>query len=168
LIADYRIEPAILLLTIFKKLVRPGIKNIVTNDRVTRHLADHLQGRITRPTWRRLLAPAVDFGWLAEIEKDLALVMEPRSKLDRLVFTPRLMEAGLALMAEAQGFANSDLTRARGMRNGLMIALLALCPIRIKNFAALQIGRTFKETNGGWWIALPGIRTKSHRPDERS
>ena len=32
-----------------------------------------------------LLAPTVDFSWLAEIEKDLALVMEPRSKFDRLV-----------------------------------------------------------------------------------
>ncbi len=37
-----------------------------------------------------LLAPTADFSWLAEIEKDLALVMEPRSKFDRLVFTERL------------------------------------------------------------------------------
>jgi integrase len=114
-----------------------------------------------------LLAPAFDFAWLAEIEKDLALAMEPRSKFDRLVFTQRLVEAGLTLVAEAQGFANSGLTRAQGVRNGLMIALLALCPIRIKNFAALEIGRTFKEVHGGWWIALPGVSTKSHRPDER-
>ena len=42
-----------------------------------------------------LIAPAADFSWLAEIEKDLALVMQPRSKLDRLVFTERLVEAGL-------------------------------------------------------------------------
>ena len=34
-----------------------------------------------------LLAPASDFSWLTEIEKDLALVMEPRSKFDRVVFT---------------------------------------------------------------------------------
>ena len=49
-----------------------------------------------------LLAPMSDFSWLAEIEKDLALVMEPRSKFDRLVFTGRLVEAGLTLVAEAQ------------------------------------------------------------------
>ena len=48
-----------------------------------------------------------------------------------------------------------------------MIALLALCPIRLKNFAALEIGQTFKEVHQRWWIALPGISTKSHRPDER-
>ena len=49
-----------------------------------------------------LLAPTTDFSWLAEIEKDLALVMEPRSKFDRLVFTERLVEAGLTLVAEAE------------------------------------------------------------------
>jgi integrase len=114
-----------------------------------------------------LLAPSADFSWLAEIEKDLALVMEPRSKFDRLVFTERLVEAGLTLVAEAGTFAHGDLARARGVRNGLMIALLALCPIRLKNFAILEIGRTFKEVHGTWWIALPGINTKSRRPDER-
>jgi hypothetical protein len=48
-----------------------------------------------------------------------------------------------------------------------MVALLALCPIRLKNFAALEIGQTFKEVHGRWWIALPGNLTKSGRPDER-
>jgi len=114
-----------------------------------------------------LLAPTIDFSWLAEIEKDLALVMQPRSKFSRLVFTGRLVEAGLTLVAEAQEFAANDLARARGVRNGLMIALLALCPIRLKNFAALEIGQTFKEVHGHWWIALPGFATKSRRPDER-
>jgi integrase len=114
-----------------------------------------------------LLAPTADFSWLAEIEKDLALEMEPRSKFDRLVVTGRLVEAGLTLVAEAQEFATTDLARARGVRNGLMVALLALCPIRLKNFAALEIGQTFKDIHGSWWIALPGNMTKTGRPDER-
>jgi integrase len=114
-----------------------------------------------------LLAPTADFSWLAEIEKDLALVMEPRSKFDRLVLTGRLVEAGLTLVTEARAFANTDRARARGVRNGFMIVLLALCPIRLKNFAALEIGQTFKEVHGNWWIALPSIATKSRRPDER-
>jgi hypothetical protein len=100
-----------------------------------------------------LLAPTIDFSWLAEIERDLALVMEPRSKFDRLVLTERLVKAGLTLVAEAQGFAKNDFARARGVRNGVMIALLAVCPIRLKNFAALAIGHTFKEIHGSWWIA---------------
>ena len=94
-------------------------------------------------------------------------MMEPRSKFDRLVFTGRLVEAGLILVSEAQQFAKNDLARARGVRNGVMIALLALCPIRLKNFADLEIGHTFKEVQASWWIALPSVSTKSRRPDER-
>jgi len=115
----------------------------------------------------QLLAPTFDFSWMAEIEKDLALEMEPRSKFDRLVLTGRLVEAGLTLVAEAQEFATTDLARARSVRNGFLVALLALCPIRLKNFADLEIGHTFKEIDGSWWIALPRHLTKSRRPDER-
>jgi integrase len=114
-----------------------------------------------------LIAPNADFSWLAEIEKDLALVMEPRSKFDRLVLAGRLVEAGLTLVAEAQRFATTDFGRARGVRNGLLIAVLAFCPIRIKNYAALEIGKTFKEIDGSWWITLPRNTTKTRRPDER-
>jgi integrase len=114
-----------------------------------------------------LMAPTSDFTWLAEIEKDLALVMVPRSKFDRLVFTDRLVDAGLTLVAEAHTFTKNDLARARASRNGLMIALLALCPIRVKNFATLEIGRTFKEIHGSWWIVLPSISMKSRRAEER-
>src|SRR5262249_16846459 len=36
------------------------------------------------------LAPNADFGWLSEIEKDLALVSIPKDKTDRLVLADRL------------------------------------------------------------------------------
>lgn len=114
-----------------------------------------------------LLTPRTDYFWLAEIEKDLALVMEPRTKFDRLVFTERLVEAGLTLIEEAQRYAKNDVDRARRIRNGLIISLLALLPIRIKNFAALEIGRTFKQVQDSWWIALPTLSTKTKRLDER-
>ena len=93
--------------------------------------------------------------------------MEPRSKLDRLVFTERLVEAGLTLIAESRGFATNDLIRARGVRNGLMIALLALCPVRLMNYAMLEIGQTFNQVHGRWWITLPRTSRKSRRADER-
>lgn len=47
------------------------------------------------------------------------------------------------------------------------IALLALCPIRLKNFVALEIGRTFVDVNDKWWIVLPATETKEGRADER-
>jgi site-specific recombinase XerD len=115
----------------------------------------------------KLLDPKADFSWLAEIEKDLALVMVPRSKFERLVLSDRLVEAGLTLVAEAESYAKSAFERAKGIRNGLMIALLAACPSRVKNFADLEIGVTFKEVDGGWWISLPFKSTKTKGSEER-
>ena len=117
----------------------------------------------------QLIAPDRDFNWLIEIEKDLALVMQPRSKLDRLVSTEILIEAGMTLMQEAETAKHrSPVARARQFRDGLMVALLAACPIRLKNFAMLEIGRTFMPVNGSWWIVLPASETKECRADERA
>jgi integrase len=115
----------------------------------------------------QLLSPGTDFDWLAEIEKDLALVMEPRSKLDRLVMAEELVEAGLTLIMEAKNQTRAKFARARSIRNGLMIALLAHCPNRLKNYAALEIGKTFRQIKGRWWITLPGRKTKMGSPEER-
>ena len=149
----------------------------VTPERVERYILE-LKSRVSSVTaygsiykLRRiaqLLRPSRDFVWLTEIEKDLALVMQPRSKFDRLVWTEVLVEAGITLMAEADTAVNlSSLARARQYRDGLMVALLALCPIRLKNFAALEIGRTFKHVKTSWWIVLSASETKEGRPDER-
>ena len=116
----------------------------------------------------QLLSPKTDFTWLTEIEKDLELLQEPRSKLNRFVYTERIVKAGLTLVVEAKEFTSAEFKRARGIRNGLMLALLALNPIRRKNFAALEIGTTFKQIEGRWWICLPAKSTKSRRrPEER-
>jgi len=105
----------------------------VTPDRVDRFLAE-LQARVGSVTvygsiyklrrMAELLVPGQDFTWLTEIEKDLALVMQPRSKFDRLVYSNVLLEAGMTLMAEAESATHrSALARARQFRNGLMVAL---------------------------------------------
>jgi hypothetical protein len=75
--------------------------------------------------------------------------MRPRSKFDRLV----LSEAGLTVINEAETApALSDLARARWARNGLMVALLAFCPVRLKNFAALEVGRSFVQVKQNWFL----------------
>ena len=116
----------------------------------------------------QLLAPGVNVAWLIELEKDLALVMVPRSKYDRLVLTHVLIDAGLILIEEARSSSHlSNLKRAQLHRNGLMVAMLAHHPIRLKNFAALEIGRTFLNISDRWWIVLSADDTKERRPDER-
>jgi integrase len=115
----------------------------------------------------QLIAPDRDIDWLIGIERELFSEKRPRSKWDRTVYTEVLVEAGLTLMAEAEMSKRPGLTRARMFRNGLMIALLAYCPIRRKNFAALEIGRSFVNIDGIWWIVLTAAETKEKREDER-
>jgi integrase len=150
---------------------------LVTPENVEAYIAE-LQGRRVRSVtvWNcvyklrraaELMCPTRELGWLAEIEKDLALVAQPRSKLDRLVFSHRLAEAGLRLIGEAHSIEDR-FRRSVGIRNGLMLTVLALCPMRLKNFAGLELGSTFKNIEGSWWITVPKSQTKAKRtPEER-
>ena len=150
----------------------------VTPERVERYKAE-LLARVSSVTTygsiyklrrtSQLLAPDRDLGWLKELENDLALVMEPRSKLDRLVYTHVLADAAIRFMEEVHRSPQTDrLARARRFRNGLMVAVVAIHLIRLKNLVQLAIGTSFKEINRTWWICLSAEDTKEARPDERS
>jgi integrase len=148
----------------------------VTPENVEAYVAE-LKGRVSSVTvygsiqklrrFVQLIAPDRDLGWLIEIERELYSEQRPRSKWDRVVTTDILVDAGRTLIAEAEITKRPMLSRARMFRNGLMVALLAYCPIRLKNFAALEIGRSFVNLDGRWWIALTAAETKEKRADER-
>jgi len=53
------------------------------------------------------------------------------------------------------------------VRDGLIIALLALCPIRLRNLAELRIGQQIRRIGDVWWIILKAAETKTGRHDER-
>jgi integrase len=148
----------------------------VTPDNVEAYVAE-LKSRVSSVTvyggvqklrrFIQLVAPDRDLDWLIEIERQLFSEMRPRSKWDRVVFANILVDAGLTLMADAEMAKQPKLTCARMFRNGLMIPLLAYCPVRLKNYAALEIGRSFVNVDGIWWIVLTAAETKEKRPDER-
>ena len=92
----------------------------------------------------------------------------PKPRFDRIVTSERLVEAGLGLIRSAR--ENPRLRtyrRATLIRNGLMVALLALAPIRLKNFVGLTLGTSFKRIGDRWWIVLGRHETKSGAADER-
>jgi len=136
-----------------------------------------------RPLWRsvtlaqsvyklrrmaEILAPDADFAWLVAIEQDLAFVAQPQARFDRTVTTEVLVEAGLTLVREAEHATHQRaIWRAAQGRNGLMVALMALHPIRLKNFAALELGTSLVRIADDWWIVLSAADTKAGRPDER-
>lgn len=115
-----------------------------------------------------ILATVRDFGWLREIERDLNFAARPRAKHHRIVPSTRLLAIGIELIERGEATTSlTDLTRARLVRNGLMVALLALCPIRLRNFSSLRLDHQIRRINGTWWIILKGAETKSGKPDER-
>jgi integrase len=148
-------------------LVRPdSIAVFITElqDRVSSVTVSRTIYKVRRAA--ECIAPSCNFAWLAEIGKDLVLLERPKDGFDRDVLPERLVEAGLTLIGEADADIHRlPLGRALLVRNGLMVALLALCPIRLKNFAALEIENTFVRIEGAWWIVLRD--TKSGRPDHR-
>lgn len=115
-----------------------------------------------------LLDPDFDSAWLREIEQELAWDMRPAPKFDRIVDSDRITEAGERLMRRADDSPHlPPCRRAKLYRDGLMLALLAVCPIRLKNFAALTIGTSLRKVQDCWFITLAATDTKTGRADER-
>jgi site-specific recombinase XerD len=139
---------------------------------------EELKGRVSSVTvygsiqklrrFTQFVAPHHNVQWLIEIERELFSAMRPKSKWSRVVLAEIIIEAGLTLIAEAEAAKKRPrLTRARMVRDGLMIALLAHYPIRLKNYAALSIGRSLIKVDKVWWIKLTAAETKEKKPDER-
>ena len=148
---------------------------LVAPDAIGAFIAE-LQDRVSSVTVSRTIykvrraaeciAPHRNFAWLAEVGKDLALLERPKDKFDRVVLTERLVEVSLVSFWKIDFDAEArPLGRALAARNALMVALLASCPVRLKNFTALEIGGSFGKIGETWWKFLK--ETKSRRPDHR-
>jgi integrase len=113
------------------------------------------------------LAPSADFKWLSIIAGDLKSeggLVKQRPVID----ASELVIAGLALVEEYSARESPMVVEtALNIRNGLMVALLASCPIRAKNLTGLTLGGSFRFSDSCWWINLQGSETKSGRPDMR-
>jgi len=118
---------------------------------------------IAKQAWR----PSASW-LLREIEGDLRYEARPRHKHNRIVDSDRLLALGLDLIKRGETAKElTDLRRARLVRDGLMIALLSLCPIRLRNLHSLRLEKQIRRIDGSWWIILESSETKSGRPDER-
>jgi len=104
----------------------------------------------------RILTPHLPndhWDWLGNAYKNLRSDSHPsRNKIARLKHADQLEGLGLELMAKAEAAPNRDyrakvgvteLQRAQMHRDGLICALLARRPFRIKNFYSLTIGTNF-------------------------
>jgi integrase/recombinase XerD len=83
-----------------------------------------------------------------------------------VITSVQLLGVGQQLMDESQPGLSTPLTMTDAVRyrDGLMIALLALVPLRRKNIAAIEIGRHLVQEGNGWFIIFPREETKTGTP----
>ena len=79
----------------------------------------------------------------------------PRSKAARIVMSSRLSALGTKLMKEAIG-PDGEMTSAVGYRDGLMIALLALRPVRLRTFSLMRVGTHLRQVGEEWRMVFDG------------
>jgi hypothetical protein len=112
----------------------------------------------------RTMAPEEDWDWLAQLYRALRSQVRPvRDKASRLRSIEELVTLGERKMDEAESAPGwSARRRAVLYRDGLMIAVLAYRPVRLKNFAGMRLGRHLTKVGGCWQILFAADETKSH------
>ncbi len=114
----------------------------------------------------KLMAPEGDWGWLRNAINRLRRQARPRTdKAAKVHSSVRLVEAGFQMMAEAP-HGTSPILRATRFRDGLMVALLALRPLRLRNLAMIEIDRHLVQQNDAWWLLFQAEETKTGQPIE--
>lgn len=114
-----------------------------------------------------VIAPKADRSPLQTAIGQFAVTGDQQHKRVRLQDPSDLAQLGHQLMAEAEmGLRPHPRMDAALFRDGLQIALLALRPMRRKNFAALRIGKQLVQGAAGWWLVVGRDETKTKQPIE--
>ena len=113
--------------------------------------------------------PEVDWQWVNDLQARYHRMAEPsRNKAARIVPQQELLRLGCELMRQAETLPLSANMTAGPMhpallyRDGLLIALLAMRPLRQRNMLGLQIGHSLRRDGEGWEIRIPAQESKTH------
>jgi len=109
----------------------------------------------------KALAPTSDWAWLAKIQYRWAREARPRERRHRMVDPRRLLELGFRLMDSASDAELAPRERARQFRDGLLIALLVVVPLRRRSLTALQLDKQVRRIGNGFRITLAPEDTKA-------
>jgi integrase/recombinase XerD len=109
------------------------------------------------------LMPNHNWDWLRQIANRLHLTVRPRPYLEtQLVPIQELYQTGLSLIEQSQ---SSKPRRPSCIhvdyRDGLMIALLASMPVRLQNFANIEIGRHLLKSPEGYSLIFSEDEVKN-------
>jgi integrase/recombinase XerD len=123
---------------------------------------DNLRGSL------KLICPDTEWSWLLTITRRIAATAPRKAAKYHLVTSDRLYGLGIDLMNHAVDDSDAAQrvrkTHAFQYRDGLIIAFLALIPLRRRTLAALRIGRHLVKVGDLWELDIPAGDTKTRRP----
>ncbi|HEY1432888.1 MAG TPA: tyrosine-type recombinase/integrase, partial [Stellaceae bacterium] len=144
----------------------------ITPARVRAYIPDLERHNATQTVLNRLqelyavalvMDPDRDWSWIHRFHSHVRTRHRPaRPKRARLVPVWDLFNLGLSLMASAEQ-ETTPCKRAMVFRDGLIIALLALRPLRLRNLAGLVLDSTLVLRGNRWWIQIPASETKTKK-----
>jgi integrase/recombinase XerD len=153
---------------------RPGVR--VTPDFVIDYVS-HLRERLAPVSvvmvlealhgMIRIFEPTSDWSWLRQVAARLKASARPvRDKRQRCVPLGDLANYGVDLMIAAEDTPRPPTRKAIHYRDGMMIALLASRPIRMRNLLQIQIGTNLLCRDHRFWLKFEADETKTGRPIE--
>jgi integrase/recombinase XerD len=118
-----------------------------------------------------LKAMAPDADWAAHTRQKNRLSQaagrgDPKRKQGRILSSQVLLRGTLGYAAKSDDHALTPLARAKYQRDGAMVALLAVMPMRHYALTALRIGHSLLVTATTITVSLPRELTKNGRPWE--
>ena len=147
-------------------------------DRVTReavrayhqHLAT-LVAPITRlsmlvglKVMMQAMAPDRSWRWLQDVCNRIQITARPsKDKRSRMRPTAEIVAAALREL-KSLPCPVTTIKQALAYRDAFMLALMAARPLRVKNFAGLELGRHLTRTEHNWLITIPAAETKTKQP----
>jgi integrase/recombinase XerD len=114
----------------------------------------------------KLIAPTTDWAWLKSIKSRLGYRAWPEDRFDRLVPPVQTLNFGIELMdAALQLPISCRKEREIQYRDGLLLVLESLWPIRRRSLAALTVSGHFEFDDAGVNILLHPVNTKAKRAE---
>jgi integrase len=118
----------------------------------------------------RCICPSENWSWLLAISNRIRAKAKRKPEKHHLVTSETLYALGIKLMdrivISTDAGKSISVTDAMHYRNGLLIALLALVPLRRRTLAALRIGKHLVQFRDLWALEIPAEDTKTKRPLE--
>jgi len=156
---DQSSDPLDRITTVRLRAYIAGLEGTVASSTLFTYILDLLR-------LAKAVAPNRDWTWFTDVKNRLWARAKPaKDKTSKIRPSEELFRLGIDLMEGAGDVRcryNSQAS-ATQHRDGLIIALLAARPIRLKNLASIEIGRHLVRIDDIYWLCFEAAETKNRK-----